>query len=120
MKFQGCGLHVRDNLVICTCNDQVASITDPDWSVELLRGDGNGSLAALAAEQSPAATTMMFPSSEPELRVAAHAGAGRVVGDPERGPLRVRVVHRLPRHLARRRLDAGPSVVKRVLVFLRG
>ena len=52
---------------------------------------------------------VVLPPAEPELRAAAHAGAGGVVRDPEGGPHRVRVLHRLPAHLGGRALHPRPA-----------
>ena len=64
----------------------------------------------------------MLPPPEPELGVAAHAGARRVVRDPEGGPRRVRVsvLHRLPADLRGCGLHPGAGGrVKRIRDLLR-
>ena len=85
----------------------VASVTDPDRGIELLCRKGHRVVTALAAEQAAARSAVMLPATKPELRAAAHAGAGRVVRDPEGGPGRVTVpvLHRLPADLAGCGLD---------------
>ena len=59
----------------------------------------------------------MFPPSEPELCVAAHAGGGRVVRHPEGRP-RLRVLQRLPGDLAGSGVHPRPPVHHDVLRLL--
>ena len=63
-----------------------ADVADPDRVVELLGRYGEVLLAALGAEELAAAAAVVLPPAEPELGVAAHAGGGGVVGNPQRRP----------------------------------
>ena len=87
-----------------TCNIEVTHVTDSDWRIQLFSRDGDTLLTAVSTEESTTGATVMLASTKPELSVAAHAGAGGVVRNPERGSLRVALVHSLPAHLEEMRM----------------
>ena len=98
-----------------TCDRGITVVANSDRSIELLGGKRNCSLTAFTAKQSPTRSTMMFPSSEPELCVATHTGAGSMVRYPQCWPLCVRIINCLPRNFACGRFNSGPSINKLIL-----